>query len=264
MTTRTKRMLVLAAVAAAMAVWTFPGWVHAVGGKQDTKTTSECSSGACTKRPAEQAQAAQAEEKACPYGEDCPETAAATNDYQANRCERYSACSLHGDLSGATGDTLDMYYREKTEDGRVYADFTFPEFRAVSLDGREMSSDALTGRPSLVAFVAAHCRHSMRAMPHFQEIADTYGSQGLRVVTVWVNSGSPEDVHETTKVFRPTYETWIHRSPAVGDAIGSHLVPSFFFVDEEGRVKEKWVGEKSRDALVARVGTLLDNFHRGQ
>lgn len=102
----------------------------------------------------------------------------------------------------------------------------------------------------------------MRAMPHLQEIVDTYGPRGLRVVTVWVNSGSVEDVRETIRVFAPTYETWIHQSPEVGDAIRSHLVPSFFFMDEEGQVEEKWVGEKSRDALVSRVGTLLDDIDR--
>ncbi len=261
MTRMSKRILILAAVAVAAAILTLPGWVHGVYVEQDRDAPSECSSGACTKRPVKEVQG---EEHACQYGQDCPDSAAVTTEYQASRCERYSACSLHGDLSSATGETLDMYYREKTEDGRVYADFTFPEFRAVTLDGRETSSGTLTGRPTLVAFVAAHCPHSMRAMPYFQEISDTYGSQGLRVVAVWVNSGSTEDVRETTKVFRPTYETWVHRSPAVGDAIGSHLVPSFFFIDEEGEVEEKWVGEKSREALVARVGIFLNNFHRGQ
>lgn len=239
-TTITKRGVVLAAaVMALMALLALPGLVPTGFGA--TAQDENCTSGACMKK---------SESVACPYG--------------TARCEQYSACSLYGDLSGATGETLEMYFREKEEDGRVFDDFVFPKFRALTLAGKETSSSALAGSPALVAFVAAHCRHSMRAMPHLQEIADTYGSQGLRVVTVWVNSGSVEDVRETIQVFAPTYETWVHQNPAVGDDIGSHLVPSFFFIDEEGQVKEKWVGEKTGGALVARVEALLDASTGGE
>ena len=254
MTTKTitKRGVVLATAvaAAALAMLALPGLVPTGLGatEQDGEQghSYDCTSGACTKKP--ESETAQAD-PACPYG--------------TARCEQYSACSLHGDLSGATGETLDMYFREKEEDGRVFDDFAFPGFRAMSLSGEETSSSALTGSPAVVAFVAAHCRHSMRAMPHLQAIADTYGPRGLRVVAVWVNSGSVEDVRETTQVFDPTYETWVHRSPTVGDTIESHLVPSFFFLDEEGQVEEKWVGEKTGDALMVRVGALLEGSRLG-
>ncbi len=254
----TKRILAVAAVGAVGFFLGATDWAQAVAasGQDVAKSLYDCGSGACTKRSSSDADDATSSvadvdaSPACQYG--------------TNRCERYSACSLYGDLSGANGETLEMYRREKTEDGRVYDDFSFPEFRAMTLGGEQASSATLTGRPALVAFVAAHCRHSMRAMPHLQQIADAYGSEGLRVVTVWVNSGSIEDVRETTKVFDPTYETWVHPSPAVGDAVESHLVPSFFFVDAEGRVEEKWVGEKTGDAISARARALLEAAHRGQ
>jgi len=246
--TITKRGVVLAAtVMALMALLALPGLVPigigATGEVDKRGDANDCTSDACMKKSESVADA-------CLYG--------------TARCEQYSACSLYGDLSGATGETLEMYFREKQEDGRVFDDFVFPEFHALTLAGKETSSSALAGSPALVAFVAAHCRHSMRAMPYLQEIADTYGSQGLRVVTVWVNSGSVEDVRETIQAFAPTYETWVHQSPAVGDDIGSHLVPSFFFIDEEGQVEEKFVGEKTRSAIVARVEALLDASTGGE
>ena len=39
----------------------------------------------------------------------------------ASRCAQYDACSVHGDLTGAAGDRLDMYVREKAEDGERFA-----------------------------------------------------------------------------------------------------------------------------------------------
>lgn len=251
-TTITKRGVVLAAtVMALMALLALPGLVptgFGAAGQDDKRGDADhCTSDACMKQSES---VSNDDPSACLYG--------------TARCEQYSACSLYGDLSGATGETLEMYFREKEEDGRVFDDFVFPEFHALTLAGKETSSSALAGSPALVAFVAAHCRHSMRAMPYLQEIADSYGSQGLRVVTVWVNSGSVEDVRETIQVFAPTYETWVHQSPAVGDDIGSHLVPSFFFIDEEGQVEEKFVGEKTRSAIVARVEALLDASTGGE
>ncbi len=267
-TTIRKRGVVLAAaVVAAIAMLALPGLVPigigATGQEWEREHSDDCTSDACTRK---HESVAGGDTEARPYAEEGTDAAQAgpACAYGTPRCEQYSACSLHGDLSGATGETLEMYFRERTEDGRIYDDFAFPAFRALTLAGEETSSSALTGSPAVVAFVAAHCRHSMRAMPHLQEIADTYGPRGLRVVTVWVNSGSVEDVRETTQVFRPTYETWIHRSPAVGDAIGSHLVPSFFFIDDTGQVKEKFVGEKTRENIVARVEALLDASTGGE
>ena len=185
---------------------------------------------------------------ACPYGRTSRTT---------NRCSDYGACSLYGDLSGASGDTLEMYYREKAQDGRRFADFPLPDFNASTPKGDAIRSRDLRGDPVVLAFLAVHCRHSMRTLPILQELVRTRGDRGLRVVGVWVNSGSVEDLNTWLHVFEPEFEVWSYPSASLGDVVQSHLVPTILFVDRDGKVREKMVGEKTLEDISARADALL-------
>ncbi len=150
-----------------------------------------------------------------------------------------------------------MYEREKAEDGRLYDDFRLPEFTARDLEGREVGSSDLLGSEVLLAFVAVHCRHSMDSLPILERLTETYGSDGLRVVAVAVNSGSVEDVRTWFPSFEPSYEVWVADGDALGDRLGSHLVPTYLFVDRQGRVTEKRVGYQEPATVTERVLTRL-------
>ncbi len=161
-----------------------------------------------------------------------------------SRCADYDACSLHGDLSGATGETLDMYEREKKEDGFTFDDRPLPAFEAFDIGLQQVRSDDLRGKPAVLAFLAGHCTHSIDTFPILQEMTRTYGPEGLQVVGVVVNSGTPDDVASWVSEFEPEYDVWVYENASLGDIIGSHLVPTYLFVDANGQVKEKLVGYK--------------------
>ncbi len=152
---------------------------------------------------------------------------------------------------------LKMYYREKAQDGRRFTDFRLPDFNARTPGGDVVRSSDLRGDPVVLAFLAVHCRHSMRTLPILQEIVRTRGDRGLRVVGVWVNSGSVEDLNESLQVFDPEYEIWSYPSASLGDVVQSHLVPTILFVDRDGKVREKMVGEKTLEEISARADALL-------
>lgn len=171
----------------------------------------------------------------------------------SSRCQDYEACSLYGDLSGASGEILAMYEREKAEDGTVFEDFELPHFTAHDLAGREMSSRSLRGQQALLAFVAVHCSHSMDSLPILQRLTETYGPAGLRVVAVAINSGTVEDVNTWFPSFDPKYEVWVSSGDDLGDAIGSHLVPTYLLVDAAGQITEKLVGYQEGAKVTERV-----------
>ncbi len=59
------------------------------------------------------------------------------------------------------------------------------------------------------------------------------------------------------------YPIWVHSEDSLGDLAGSHLVPTYFLVDADGRVLEKLIGDKSRDAAIAeRVSVHLERTSR--
>lgn len=176
----------------------------------------------------------------------------------SSRCSEFDACSLHGDLSGATGETLDMYTREKKEDGSAFDDQPLPEFEALDIGLQQVRSEDLKGKPAVLAFLAGHCTHSMDTFPILQEITRSHGPEELQVVGVVVNSGTPDDVAIWASEFEPEYDVWVYENASLGDVIGSHLVPTYLFVDATGQVKEKLVGYKESEVVNDWLNRMLD------
>ena len=192
----------------------------------------------------------------------CARPASATGDSSSTakclpgRCADYGACSLHGNLAFASGDTLEMYADEKKEDGTLFTDFTMPAFTALNLDGETVSTGDLRDAPTVVAFLAGHCSHSHDSIPILNDLASGNAPAATRVIGVWVNSGSVEDVASWMPTYAPTYEVWVHEDAGVGDAIGSHLVPTWFYLTPNGDVLGKLVGYKSPDQVRAWIEKL--------
>lgn len=190
------------------------------------------------------------------HGTSCTSSCAA-GTRSVSRCAEYGACSLYGDLSGATDETLEMYVREKAADGQVYDDFALPSFTAADLRGEPVASKSLRGQSTMLVFLAGHCSHSFDTLPILQKIQAEHAAQGVRVVGVYLNSGSAQDVGAWIRDYDPQYEVWVHEGAALGDVIDSHLVPTYLFVDSNGRVREKLVGFKSQDQVEAHLSKWI-------
>ena len=176
---------------------------------------------------------------------------------EGSRCSDYGACSFHGNLAGATGDTLKMYEREKAEDGTFYGDFRLPDFESRDLQGNVVRAADLRGQPTVLTLLAGHCTHSHDSLPILQKAVETWGGQGLRVVGILVNSGSVKDVNEWITRTDPGYEVWVHEDASLGELLGSHLVPTYLFVDADGRVTRKLVGFKELDEVMLQAEALM-------
>lgn len=175
-----------------------------------------------------------------------------------SRCQQYESCSIYGDLSGATGEILDMYVKEKVEDGRRFENFQLPSFNARNLADEEVSLADLRGSETVLVFLAVHCRHSLESLPILNHLADTYGPQGTNVVGIYINSGSIEDLNAWLPDLEPKFEIWGFNDPSLADLVESHLVPAYFFLDAEGRLLEKLIGQKSQGEVLARLSANFD------
>ncbi len=164
-----------------------------------------------------------------------------------SRCADYGACSLYGDLSSASGETLAMYAGEKAQDGDFLGDRDWlPAFKATSLAGDPVSSTDLLGRPTLLVPLAAHCTHSFQTLPLLQDLASRYEQDDLRIVGIWVNVPSAEDVRATLEGLPDGYdvEFWVSPGDGLGASLGSRLVPSHFLIAGNGKLERKFVGYK--------------------
>lgn len=159
-----------------------------------------------------------------------------------SRCSDYGACSVWGNLAGASGDILALYEREKALDGTRYDDRELPSFEASNLEGETVRSADLVGKPAVLALLSVHCNHSMETFPILQELHRRYSEAGLQVVGVLVNSGTVEDANGWVPHFAPEHPIWVVEGDSLGDLVGSHLVPTYLLVDERGKLRELLVG----------------------
>ncbi len=105
----------------------------------------------------------------------------------------------------------------------------------------------------MLAFLAQHCNHSIESLPLLTKLATRLGPDGYKVIGVFVNSGTVEEVKYWVSFHHPEYQgeydVWVVDDIAVGDTVGSHLTPTYFIVDVQGNVQKKLVGFKSQDKL---------------
>jgi len=177
---------------------------------------------------------------------------------EPGRCAEFGACSLQRNLAGATGELLEMYEREKAQDGKLYDDFPLPEFEARDLQNKVVHSADLRGQRTLLVLLAGHCNHCHDSLPILQEVQDTWSDRGVRLVAVVVNSGTVESVNSWISHVEPRHEVWVYEDDSLGELVDSHLVPTYLFIDADGQVVEKLVGFKEKDQVLKKVASFVE------
>jgi hypothetical protein len=164
---------------------------------------------------------------------------------------RASGCNIHEADPAEQAEFL----KDKAQEGNIPPGTAMPAFEAVTLDGAPVATSALRGKPALVVMLAGHCGHSIHTLGQLQKLKPSFG--GLRVVALFVNSGSPDDLKASLLAKRPDLEVWVRQDAEIGEHLGSRLAPTFYLVDAAGQLKDKLVGEKSEDFIAEKARTLL-------
>ena len=116
-----------------------------------------------------------------------------------------------------------------------------PGFVATTLDGSEVSLDALRGRPVWLVFVATWCSGCRAEMPDVQAAHEAAGPQGVQVVAVYVGEG-PSVVGGYVDRLGLTFTQVPDPQTKLAAAYGVMGVPAHFFIDADGVVRHTWVG----------------------
>jgi thiol-disulfide isomerase/thioredoxin len=103
--------------------------------------------------------------------------------------------------------------------------------------------------------LAGHCGHSIGSIGVLQKVAEEHKGQDVRVIGVFLNSGSSKDVKTLVDLYKVDYEVWVYPDASLGDKIDSHLVPTYLYVDADGSVKKKLVGMKDQQQLTNLVAS---------
>jgi len=173
-------------------------------------------------------------------------------------CSRLSACSVHGNLAGASGDELAAYEAERARDGESYSGWLAPSMALPTLDGGTFSPGEQKGHPLALVFLAGHCRHSMDTLPTITALRARHANDGLIIVPVYVNSGTPEDVASWLTRTGMAGPVAVDQNGELATLMQTTLVPSTLLVNSQGQVVQRLVGFKDLSELDQALSKLVD------
>lgn len=133
-----------------------------------------------------------------------------------------------------------------------------PDFTLQKINGGELQLSSLRGKAVIVDFWDTWCPPCRKALPHLQELSETY-SDDLVVVGVALGREGVDKVRAYTKDHGLTFEMVLlnNNSKLVNDFGGIPSIPTTFLIDADGIIQEKWVGAFGKETYEKAVITVL-------
>ena len=117
-----------------------------------------------------------------------------------------------------------------------------PAFTLSDLDGNRVSLADLRGHPVVVNFWASWCGHCREEFPLLASAAATHRGAGLAVVGIVFRDGA-EPARDFMARFGATWPAVIDPDEAVASQFGIIWPPDTFFIDRNGVVTSRQIGQ---------------------
>lgn len=132
-----------------------------------------------------------------------------------------------------------------------------PEYRYTSLDGTEISADAMRGRVVLVNFWATWCAPCRAEMPLLERMHQRHSEAGFLVVGLAVDRASTAAVQAFVEARGVTYPIVHVGAEAERTFGGVRGYPTSFLLDRTGRIRHTVLGPVAPLSLEPAVRRLL-------
>ena len=132
-----------------------------------------------------------------------------------------------------------------------------PNFELQNLDGQSISLSSLKGKPVLVNFWATWCGPCVSEMPYIQEIHEDWSDSGLMVLAInWGESAS--EVEQFLQAHNLSLPVLLDTKNVVAPKYGIRYIPTTFFIDKDGIVRNKVIGAfPSKAAIENRLNEIV-------
>lgn len=131
-----------------------------------------------------------------------------------------------------------------------------PGFALADLDGNPVRLADLRGRPVIVNFWASWCGPCVEEFPLLQQALDDHRTDGLAVVGIVF-----QDRSEPARAFLARmgagWPAAMDPNGSVAQAYGVYAPPETFFIDRQGRVAGRQVGQLSEGDLATQLTAIL-------
>lgn len=132
-----------------------------------------------------------------------------------------------------------------------------PDFELQNLDGQSISLSELKGKPVLINFWATWCRPCVFEMPYLQQIHEEWSDKGLVVLAINIGDSSTE-VEGFLQNHNFSLPVLLDTTEVVAQKYGIRPIPTTFFIDKDGIVRNKIIGAfPSKAAIESRLNEIM-------
>jgi cytochrome c biogenesis protein CcmG/thiol:disulfide interchange protein DsbE len=126
-----------------------------------------------------------------------------------------------------------------------------PTFEATDLaTGRRVTLANYKGQVILLNIWATWCEPCKVEMPSLEQLQKELGPQGLKIVAVSIDEGSPDVVRQYARDLGLTFGILHDQSGRIKQSYQTTGVPESFIINREGKIEKKVIGATDWDATV--------------
>ena len=131
-----------------------------------------------------------------------------------------------------------------------------PNFSLEQLNGPPIALSDLRGKGVVLNFWGSWCEPCKKEMPDLQQQYEAYKDKGL--VVIGINIGeSPVAVEPFVKQFGLTFPILLDRQSQITTLYRIGPIPSTYFIDADGKVKEIFIGPLNENSISEKVANIL-------
>ena len=132
-----------------------------------------------------------------------------------------------------------------------------PGFTATDIDGTPISLEGLRGKPVWLVFMATWCTGCRTEIPDIQGGVASRGD-AVRVVVIYVGE-SRNTVSDYSKRVGNDFPEVVDQDQQISAAYGIMGVPTHYFIDAGGVVRQRHVGVLSPDAMTQAIQNAMSS-----
>ena len=132
-----------------------------------------------------------------------------------------------------------------------------PGFTATDIDGTPISLEGLRGKPVWLVFMATWCTGCRTEIPDIQGIVASRGD-AVRVVVIYVDENR-NTVSDYSKRVGNDFPEVVDQDQQISAAYGIMGVPTHYFIDAGGVVRQRHVGVLSPDAMTQAIQNAMSS-----
>ncbi|MDA3844436.1 MAG: TlpA disulfide reductase family protein [Candidatus Kapabacteria bacterium] len=122
--------------------------------------------------------------------------------------------------------------------GSVEINSTAPDFKAVDINGKEISLKDFKGKVIILDFWASWCGPCVKELPFLSELYNKYKDQGLEVVAVNIDKRSKNAKKFLKRIkFDPNFSIILDNEQKIPPKFNFETMPTTFIIDKTGLIR---------------------------